>query len=130
MLALAFRHGSVISLHTATRLDPQEQPKLKLLGAYSFPEPIVPDSNAALLIGGSRLGGFIGRAGPIAIFSRYKLAPRVERVLSEIIEAPSEFPSELSLQDALLWSPDLVSDLSARKYELMPDHIIRGKDDS
>lgn len=130
MLALALRHGNVISLHTATRSDPQEQPQIKLLGAYAFPEAIIPDANAALLLGGSRLGGFIGRAGPLAIFSRYKLAARVDRVLTELIESPARFPSELSPQDAILWSPDLVSDLSPRKYELVPERISRGKDDS
>ena len=130
MLALALRHGNVISLHTATRTDLQEQPQLKLLGAYSFPEPIIPDSTAALLLGGTRLGGFVGRAGPLGIFSRYKLAARVERVLSALVESPAQYPEELSQQDALLWSPDLISDLSARKYELLPDHITRGKDDS
>lgn len=130
MLALSLRHGTVISLHTATRSDPSERAQLNLLGAYSFPEAIIPDANAALILGGSRFGGFVGRLGPLAVFSRYKLATRVERILGELVDQPAQFPSELSPQDALLWSPDLVTDNGPRKYELIPDKISRGKDDT
>lgn len=101
MLALSFREGRYLGLHSALGIG--EKPEVKLLGGYDLQGMSLPKSSNEMLIGAPQHSSFSGELGPVGIFSKPRLSASLIDLVKAFSRSPGELPTYIDKEDVGIW---------------------------
>lgn len=111
MIGISWSNGQYLGVHCVTKV-PGEKPEVNLLGGYSLPASVIPDSGADLLVGSFAGARFKGSIGPLAVMSFKKRGDSLYRIFKELGEDMDNLPDFFSRKDIGLWINDGNTDQS------------------
>jgi len=101
LIAFVFSKDRFLSAHAAAAGDDSEP---ILLGGNQVEPVVVPQSNAAMVVGATGSGRFRGQLGPFGVLRGKKLAGRIKEVLASMAQDPNAIPSEVPSSSIALWA--------------------------
>jgi hypothetical protein len=128
MLALSFDGERVLGLHGAVATG-VKHPRAQVLGGYNLEPPVMPKSEADMVVGAAGPGKFRGWVGPFGVFAKKKLSRHLDEVYQSLLERPLAPPPYFSGKETLLWCSDGKKDQSefGRAIALVREHGKKGK---
>ena len=101
LLAIVFSKDTFLSAHVAM---PGSDSEPILLGGNRVEPVVIPQSDAAMVVGATGAGRFRGQLGPFGVLRGKKLASRVKEIVTSMAAEPDSIPSEVATSTIALWA--------------------------